>query len=72
MNGYLTAKDTAARWDVTERQVQLWCKSGMIEGVTQFGKSWAIPETAQKPTRTVNFKPGRKPKNKHTGATGTL
>jgi excisionase family DNA binding protein len=72
MNGYLTVKEAAARWGVTERQVQLWCKSGMIGGVTQFGKSWAIPETTNKPTRTVNFKPGRKPKNKDTESAGVL
>ena len=62
MNGYLTAKEAATLWDVSERQVQVWCKSEMIDGVVQFGKAWAIPKTATKPTRTRNYKPGRKPK----------
>jgi hypothetical protein len=39
------------------------CKTGMIDGVIHFGKSWAIPEDAEKPTRTGELKPGRKPKN---------
>jgi len=63
MNGYMTVRDKALLWGVSERQVQIWCKSEKIEGVMQFGKSWAIPDNAIKPTRTVNMKPGRKPKN---------
>ena len=66
MNGYMTAKEMAERWDVSVRQVQFWCKADKINGVKQFGKSWAIPEDAPKPTRTVKLKPGRKPENKNT------
>ncbi|MCL1794970.1 MAG: helix-turn-helix domain-containing protein [Oscillospiraceae bacterium] len=64
MNEYLTTKEAAEQWDVSERQVQVWCKADMINGVTQFGKSWAIPISAVKPTRTKNYKPGRKSKDK--------
>jgi len=64
LNGYMTAKEMAERWNVSVRQVQFWCKAEMIDGVKQFGKSWAIPENAPKPTRTINEKPGRKPKNR--------
>ena len=63
LNGFMTAKEMAARWAVSVRQVQFWCSEGKIEGVVQFGKSWAIPDNASKPTRTVNMKPGRKSKN---------
>ena len=63
LNGYVTAKEMAERWNVSTRQVQFWCSEGKIEGVVQFGKSWAIPDNAPKPTRTVNMKPGRKSKN---------
>ena len=72
MTGYLTVKEAAEQWDVSERQVQVWCKSEMIKGVTQFGKSWAIPDTAVKPTRTRKYKPGRKPRNKNTENTEAL
>jgi predicted site-specific integrase-resolvase len=72
MNGYLTAKEAAEKWDVSERQVQVWCKADMIDGVTLFGKSWAVPEAAKKPTRTRNYKPGRKPRKKTTGSAETL
>ena len=62
MNGYKTVKDMALEWDVSERIIQLWCKQSRIDGVIQFGGVWAIPANAKKPTRTVNQKPGRKPK----------
>ena len=62
LSGYVTAKEMAERWGVSVRQVQFWCSDEKIEGVVLFGRSWAIPENSQKPTRTVNTKPGRKPK----------
>jgi hypothetical protein len=65
MNGYISARDAAARWDVSERQVQKLCGSGRVAGVIRFGNSWAIPEDTAKPTRTGKLKPGRKPQNKN-------
>ena len=62
MNGFVSADEIAKRWDISLRQVQYLCNHGRIDGVTRFGKSWAIPENASKPTRTGNEKPGRKPK----------
>ena len=62
MNGYITAEEMAAKWNVSLRQVQLLCKNGKIEGASKFGNTWAIPENAKKPTRTGVLKPGRKPK----------
>jgi len=62
VDGYVTAKEMAGQWGVSVRQVQFWCSEGKIKGVTQFGKSWAIPESTPKPTRTAKMKPGRKPK----------
>ena len=62
LSGYVTAKEMAEKWDVSVRQVQFWCSDEKIEGVVRFGRSWVIPENVPKPTRTVNMKPGRKPK----------
>ena len=62
MNGYIRADELAKRWDIALRQVQSFCKNGMIEGAIKFGNTWAIPANAQKPTRTGKLKPGRKPK----------
>ena len=64
MNGYISVKEAAARWDISERQVQTLCETGRIHGVTKFVGRWAIPEDTQKPTRTGKAKPGRKPKKR--------
>jgi hypothetical protein len=64
MVGYVTAEVAAERWNVTVRQVQILCKCGRVDGAEQFGRAWAIPETAVKPTRTGKLKPGRRPKPK--------
>jgi hypothetical protein len=63
LNGYVKAEEIAARWNITGRQVQFLCQQGKIEGAVKFGNTWAIPEDAKKPTRTGQFKPGRKPKS---------
>ena len=62
MKGYVTAEEMAERWNVSVRQVQLLCKGGKIKDASKFGGTWAIPEDTPKPTRTGNYKPGRKPK----------
>jgi hypothetical protein len=61
VNGYVIAEVIAERWNVSLRQVQYLCKNGKVDGAEKFGKSWAVPETAVKPTRTGKLKPGRKP-----------
>ncbi|ADY55359.1 hypothetical protein Sgly_1026 [Syntrophobotulus glycolicus DSM 8271] len=46
---YITVREAAKKWKVSERLVQQYCISGRIEGAKKFGVSWAIPECAQKP-----------------------
>ena len=62
LNGYTLADEIAKRWDISIRQVQYLCKHGRIDGAVKFGNTWAIPENAEKPTRTSKLKSGRKPK----------
>lgn len=50
IDGYTTIRETAERWDVTVRQVQYLCAKGQVEGAVKFGRSWAIPKEAKKPT----------------------
>lgn len=49
MKSYLTIKETAAKWELSERRVQKMCSTGQIPGVTKFGNAWAVPATAEKP-----------------------
>lgn len=48
MNG-ITTKETAEKWGITPRQVQLLCAKGRVYGAVRFGKAWVIPTNAQKP-----------------------
>jgi len=56
---YITIKEASEKWGVTDRQVQLLCKKGAVEGAQKFGRSWMIPENAQKP-QDGRTKEGRK------------
>lgn len=47
---YTTVKEIAEKWGITVRTVQIMCAEGKIEGVVKFGKAWAIPVDAVKPT----------------------
>lgn len=49
MEGYLTIKDIAEKWNLTTRRVQKMCSDGLIPGVTKFGSVWAIPDSAERP-----------------------
>lgn len=46
---FLTVKEVAEKWNLSERRLQTMCNEGMIEGVRKFGNSWAIPVDAEKP-----------------------
>ena len=44
MRGYLSIKEIARKWGISERWVNQYCTDGRIPGAERFGKSWAIPE----------------------------
>ncbi len=48
---YLIVKDVADKWDVTERVVRGYCEDGRVPGAYLEGKTWNIPEDAEKPAR---------------------
>jgi len=70
MNGYISVKEAAERWDISPRQVQKLCNEGRVDGAVQFVTVWAIPKDAPKPTRTAKSKPGPRPKVKEEDAVG--
>lgn len=45
----MTSKETAEKWGITPRQVQLLCAKGRIPGAIRFGNAWVIPFDAKKP-----------------------
>lgn len=52
---YLSTKDIAKLWHLSERSVRNYCQTGRIDGAKHNGKSWLIPENATKPTRKINL-----------------
>lgn len=54
---YLSVKDVAVLWNISERSVRNYCSAGRIPGAFMTGKTWSIPENAQKPERSNKSKP---------------
>ncbi len=52
---YLSAKETAKKWNISMRSVRNYCAQGRIPGAFLTGKTWNIPEDAEKPARLVTF-----------------
>lgn len=46
---YMTPKEAAIKWNISERRVQLLCMQERIESAVRFGRGWAIPQNAGKP-----------------------
>ncbi|MCD8069421.1 MAG: Fic family protein [Lachnospiraceae bacterium] len=49
---YLSVAETAKRWNISERSVRNYCAHGRVTGAFLTGKTWHIPESAQKPERS--------------------
>lgn len=47
---YITVREAALKWGISERFVQQYCADGRIKGAAKFSGSWAIPADAEKPT----------------------
>ena len=48
---YLSVIEIAKKWNMSERSVRNYCAQGRIGGVFLTGKTWNIPEDAEKPER---------------------
>lgn len=46
---FLSVAQTAEKWEMTPRRVQVLCSEGRIDGAQKVGNIWTIPENAQKP-----------------------
>ena len=46
---YLSIKQTAEKWGITVRRIQVLCAEERIPGAVKIGSSWAIPADAEKP-----------------------
>ena len=49
---YLSVTEIAKKWEVSERSVRNYCAQGRVNGAFLTGKTWNIPENAEKPERS--------------------
>ena len=49
---HLSVADTAKKWNISERSVRNYCAQERVEGAFLAGKTWRIPENAEKPERS--------------------
>ena len=59
---YLLVSEAAKRWNISERSVRNYCAHGRIPNALLNGKTWYLPENAEKPERV----------NKHSALPRTL
>ena len=55
----LSVAEMAKKWNISERSVRNYCAHGRVQGAFLTGKTWNIPENAEKPERS------NKKKNTH-------
>lgn len=60
---YLSSKEAADKWGISERRVQILCNQDRIVGVIRIGSTWGIPDDAEKP-KDARIKSGKYIKTK--------
>lgn len=50
---YKNTKEMSLIWNISERSVRDYCNKGKIPGAILDGKTWKIPENAEKPKRQI-------------------
>lgn len=60
MFDYISVKQAADKWGISERRVQKLCEENRITGVVRFGHAWAIPKDVPKPL-DARFKKSLRP-----------
>lgn len=63
MDQYITLKEAAEKWGISERRIRILCSDGRIEGATKMGPMWVIPADSIKPD-DKRVKSGKYKKNR--------
>ena len=78
MLSYMSAKEAAEKWNISQRRVAILCAEKRIPGAMMVGNMWIIPSTAEKPIdkRTIRYEKQKvielKPFVKWVGGKGQL
>lgn len=75
--GFLSARQAAEKWGISQRRVAVLCAENRIEGAEMVGNMWIIPKTAEKPrdARSIRYskeEKAAKPFLKWAGGKGQL
>ncbi len=46
---YITTKEAAEKWGISDRRVLQYCNAGRIKGAVKMGNTWLIPQNVEKP-----------------------
>ena len=46
---FMTVKEAAEKWGISDRRIRVLCSEGKISGAYQEGRGWKIPSNAEKP-----------------------
>lgn len=60
---YLSVTQTAQRWGISTRRIQILCGQGRVPGAIRVGKFWVIPDDEPKPA-DARIKSGKYIKSK--------
>lgn len=57
MLSFISAKEAAEKWNISQRRVSVLCSEQRIDGAMMVGNMWIIPSTSEKPIdkRTVRY-----------------
>ena len=47
---YITAREAAKKWNISQRRVSILCAENRIPDVAMLGNMWIIPRDAEKPS----------------------
>lgn len=50
MLSFMSAKEAAEKWNISQRRVAVLCSENRIDGAMMVGNMWIIPSAAEKPT----------------------
>ena len=62
---YITAREAAEKWNISQRRVSILCAENRIPDVAMLGNMWIIPRNAEKPDDARKSKPQKKSESVH-------
>ncbi len=62
---YITAREAAEKWNISQRRVSILCAENRIPNVAMLGNMWIIPRDAEKPEDARKSKPAKRSELAH-------